>query len=140
MGLRKFLSYTVIPASVGAALGYVAQQMGYDISPIEGAKQLFLSGLPFAALETVRIRRRNDPVLTPTPDYDDAASKHPYSLPLIIGGIEAAALSLGGLGMEWLTNTDMNNGFIAVGGAVDGLIQGGFTSVCAIRRLSKRSQ
>ena len=59
MGLKRILQYTLFPAAVGSALGFVAHRMGYDISGIEGMKETVLAGLPVAVLFTSSLTMPN---------------------------------------------------------------------------------
>ena len=128
--MKSFLRYTVIPATIGFGTGYVANQLGYDISAVEGMKQCVLAGLPFAVLmASIKNKSSLDSKAIELP------AKHPYSFPLLCVGIGAGYNALGGLGMEWVQKMDI--GFLSCAGAVEGLLEGMYESAHAIRKKDK---
>ena len=86
------------------------------MSMVEGIKQAVIAGLPAAAL-----------ISSSKNDYGNVlqfAVEHPYIFPVIGAGILAGVYCLGGLGMEWLTEKDLSQGFTSIVGGIEGIIMG----------------
>ena len=111
MGIVKLISYAAIPAAVGALVS-----LGYDdISAVEGMRQAVIAGLPAAAF------------MSPSGNVDetlDFAADHPYAIPALGAGLLAGLYALGGLGMEYLTQNEISQGFTSAVGGLEGALFG----------------
>lgn len=119
MGIGKLISYTAIPAAIGALIS-----LGYDdISAVEGMRQAVMAGLPAAAL------------MSSSEDMDeellDFAAEHPYAVPALGAGLVAGLYFLGGLGMEYLTQNEISQGFTSAVGGLEGALSGMLVSTIA---------
>ena len=113
MGIGRLISYTAIPAAVGALAS-----LGYDdISAVEGMRQAVIAGLPAAAL----MSSSGDIDMDETLDF---AAEHPYAIPALGAGLLAGLYALGGLGMEYLTQNEISQGFTSAVGGLEGASSG----------------
>jgi hypothetical protein len=129
MGIKRLINYTVVPAAIGAAAGFAAQKMGYDISAVEGMKQAVMAGLPAAALFSSSSQESMD-------EAYKFCGKHPYTVPALAAGLMAGLYALGGLGMEWLSESDISQGFTSAVGGLEGAVSGMLAST--VGRLKNR--
>lgn len=120
MGItRRTISNIVVPAAVGAVAGYVAQKMGYDLSALEGLKQTVIAGLPLLAIYAIPDNKTGKEIKEETLEI---AVNHPCLFSIVAVLVSSASNYLGGLGMEWLSGHDINQGFTATTGGIEGLI------------------
>lgn len=128
MGIKRIINYIIAPAIIGGGVGFAAQKMGYDISAVEGMKQAVMAGLPIAVLSNSINQESMDEV-------DEFCGEHPYLVPVLAAGLMAGLYYLGGMGMEWLSKSDISQGFTSVVGGLEGAIFGMWASTAG--RLKK---
>ncbi len=130
MGFRKLMSYTIVPAAVGAGAGFIAQKMGYDISALDGMRQLVMAGLPWAALEASFPKDNN--YNDYNNEFDDYAADHPYLAPALSALGCVALFSVGGVAMEAFSRMVISQPFTAVAGGLTGMVEGMISSTKSI--------
>ncbi|MBI1969028.1 hypothetical protein HYS49_03900 [Candidatus Woesearchaeota archaeon] len=118
--IGKIVGYAIVPAAFGAVGSFV----DYDISLLEGMRQMIVAGLPMAAFLGSSTKGGSEAV-------KELAVDHPYAFPALSAVLFAALYAFGGLGMEALTGTELNQGFTGAVGGLEGLTLGMLFSAAA---------
>ena len=127
-GLRSLTRKLILSGTTGAVTSFIAQKYNYDFSVIEGMRQTIIASLPVLMLEGHLPEEKDESYLK---RFVDWTGNSPYIFPLANAGLLSSLYFLGGSGMEYLTKSDVSQGFTAVNGGLIGLISGIYASTKA---------
>lgn len=123
MRIPRLITRLAIPATIGAGCGYLAQQMGYDMSALEGIKQVIPTALALEGLfRSPDVFTCSQGELEAMDLAEEFREEHPKLHNLLNTTFTSGLYPLAGMGLEALTGKDVNLGFLSLAGAVSGII------------------